>query len=751
MKKSTLTSILFAVALLAACTTDESKGVLSGGHPVEVNLSFALAEAEYPQVTVSSASANVTQSVGTSISGKASVSNKISESADASPLQLSYTAPTSTAMLEASMGANGLSNAVGLRSGTALSNVWVLQFDSTGTTGAGTGTCVAAKYIGTVTTGDNLNPTLLTGTGQVIYVIANGPAAGAITTGTYTLSTFQSSAYFSGSITGDDNVPYVGRIEGGTTIEENGEVTASGAVPTITLTRIAAKISLNLSFAVTDYTVLSVKLYNKPTYLYYLNGASTSPFPTGSTTTITTLDGTTANVVPGTPASGTYVWYTGENKRGTNATIADPYDKYSANAPDDFCSYIVITAANSVNTTKQYSYTLYLGENGTSDFNVKRNWDYTLDVSISGNESTQDAFVATDNRIAPVAANCYIVTPSTSISLPVGVKGNGGDVAGTGLSISNDLSTASLGVLWQTASGLVTAGTINTTTKMATITASATPGNAVIALYSGAEQTGTILWSWHIWVTDYNPFSSAANTTYTITNTASASYTFMDRNLGATTATAGDVGVKGLLYQWGRKDPFPGSTTLDGTGEPTLYGAKTVVTKTPVAASNNLANSILNPATFYYGINNANTGYDWYTNVNDRSSQNDTLWGGASTSAPTDKTIFDPCPAGWRVAAWRGGASPWSAIGANGVATSNVGSFANFGVTWSVISAGFWPAAGYRYSSGGALYYVGSYGYYWSASPYSSYGYSLYFGSNYVNPSNSSNRAYGFAVRCVQE
>jgi len=206
----------------------------------------------------------------------------------------------------------------------------------------------------------------------------------------------------------------------------------------------------------------------------------------------------------------------------------------------------------------------------------------------------------------------------------------------------------------------------------------------------------------------------------------------MDRNLGAAgTAYSNDNNI--LHYQWGRKDPFPAAGVYDASG------ASASVDITTYTAAQALSVSVQHP--FAFILSSA----DWNT------SPNDTLWGGASTSAPTDKTIFDPCPAGWRVAAWRGGASPWSAIGANGVATSNVGSFANFGVTWSVISAGFWPAAGYRYSSGGALYYVGSYGYYWSASPYSSYGYSLYFGSNYVNPSNSSNRAYGFAVRCVQE
>ena len=61
----------------------------------------------------------------------------------------------------------------------------------------------------------------------------------------------------------------------------------------------------------------------------------------------------------------------------------------------------------------------------------------------------------------------------------------------------------------------------------------------------------------------------------------------------------------------------------------------------------------------------------------------------------------------------------------------------------------FFPAAGLRYGTG--LYSHGSYGYYWSSSLYSqTYGYSLYFYSEGINPTVTNDRFYGFSVRAVQ-
>jgi hypothetical protein len=58
------------------------------------------------------------------------------------------------------------------------------------------------------------------------------------------------------------------------------------------------------------------------------------------------------------------------------------------------------------------------------------------------------------------------------------------------------------------------------------------------------------------------------------------------------------------------------------------------------------------------------------------------------------------------------------------------------------------PAAGYRSSNDGSLYYRGSNGYYWSSSAQSSTGYyaDFYSGDRLVN---NAKRPHGHSVRCV--
>ncbi len=363
----------------------------------------------------------------------------------------------------------------------------------------------------------------------------------------------------------------------------------------------------------------------------------------------------------------------------------------------------------------------------------------------AGNQYTLNVTIKSSAPTVTSTANSYMIAPQASLIIPVNIKGNGGDVAGTGLATTH--TAASVGILWQTSSNLIALSDFSSSNQKVKITAGSSSGNAVIAAYDGPNATGNILWSWHIWVTDYNPDSSPVKNGNIYTYN---SRTWMDRNLGATTATPGNVNTLGLLYQWGRKDPFPGSTTLTGTEEPTLYGAVTAVTKTQVSASNNLPNSILYPATFYYGLYGSSIGYDWYTETNNHAYQNDALWGGASATTPTGKTIFDPCPAGWRVPAWSNNTSPWNGFSAS----SFTWSATNYGRTYISVDT-FYPAAGYRHCSSGAFIGVGTDGTCWSASSVSGTvqtGYNLYFNSSYVNPSNDfTSRADGFSVRCVRE
>jgi uncharacterized protein (TIGR02145 family) len=329
-------------------------------------------------------------------------------------------------------------------------------------------------------------------------------------------------------------------------------------------------------------------------------------------------------------------------------------------------------------------------------------------------------------------ANCYIIAPSASKTINVGVMGNGGSVASTGLSTS--LSPSTVAVLWQTSSGLVTVGTYNSTSKTVTLTASSSSGNAVVAAY---DASSNILWSWHIWVTSYDPNTPSNGTTYTYSN-GTTSNVWMDRNLGATSVAVADVNTLGLLYQWGRKDPFVNADAYSGSTT-ALSVTGTAITKTSGATT--LANSILHPTYYYY---TSTSPYDW------NSSPNTDLWGGAAYGAA--KTIFDPCPTGWRVPSFyktSSSVSPFYGLAFYATAATY---WSTNGYQWTTTPGiGFWPAAGYRNSSSGSLLVVGSYGDYWSASPYSNYGYYQTFLSGSQFPASYGRRAYGYSVRCVQE
>ena len=143
----------------------------------------------------------------------------------------------------------------------------------------------------------------------------------------------------------------------------------------------------------------------------------------------------------------------------------------------------------------------------------------------------------------------------------------------------------------------------------------------------------------------------------------------MDRNLGATKTyytvpASGDNTADqafGMFYQWGRKDPFPrplGSTfdpvTQRGTLVP-IYGPagnvlpeddpggyrKVDITTDGVASGNiSLAYAVAHPLSF---LCQAVEYPDWYTP--NREHQNDDLWGDG-----TAKSVYDPCPEGWRIA-----------------------------------------------------------------------------------------------------
>ena len=335
------------------------------------------------------------------------------------------------------------------------------------------------------------------------------------------------------------------------------------------------------------------------------------------------------------------------------------------------------------------------------------------------------------NLSAAATANCYIVSQSGSYCLLVAKGNQPSNLLGLTEYASvlwesfGTSTTPSVGDLIKSVSykdGYITFQTADTFKE----------GNAVIA---AKDASGNILWSWHIWLTDQPEGQEYYNNAGIM----------MDRNLGATSVTPGDAGAFGLLYQWGRKDPFLGVSLIS----PRIV-AKSTITWPPEVSTNSrngtIAFATANPTTF---ITNNNSNSDWY--YTGSSSTDNARW----TTSESAKSIYDPCPAGWRVPDG----------GSNGVWSKALGSGSSFVYTYNSshegmnfsgkfgsASAIWYPASGYRGGSANGLNGVGIVGYCWSASPNSYYAYYLGFDDDgNVNPSYYSSRAHGLSVRCLQE
>ena len=212
-------------------------------------------------------------------------------------------------------------------------------------------------------------------------------------------------------------------------------------------------------------------------------------------------------------------------------------------------------------------------------------------------------------------------------------------------------------------------------------------GNAVVAF----KVDGTIYWSWHIWVTD-NPANGVTYNHGTETDIMGnlVPIQYMDRNLGSTSNSfLGDQWQKtgGLMYEWGRKDPFPPLVYKDSnfyeiSGEVGVLKHKQIdpANTIPVEVrpfneiEKNIQYSVKNPLTY---LINTDSGGNWFSNSRYKIagvSPNYMTWdlwsdnakGGNSNGNSSSTTLknesrsyelkseLDPCPNGWRVPSYMG-------------------------------------------------------------------------------------------------
>lgn len=292
----------------------------------------------------------------------------------------------------------------------ALKNLWVLQFD--GATDASK--LLFCEYYdasmigGDATNGYSLSVALYETSGDTkIYFVANvGPdrfqkfsAGDGVPDSDVTLGSFEASTLAFASeaaVSADGVLPMIGSYKGSSVI-------ASG---TVQMKRLVAKIDFTFDIQITaageKFTPSRVSLRSAASCTRFLEHT----LPTG-TTGLYPDAASSDNFInyPAVSVSGpvsketpfTYTWYVPENLRGVVAGL-EPSDKGPENAPAGSTFIEIGGDYQRGSALTDVTYTIYLGENASTDFNVVRNYHYTVSSTIKGLNS-RDLRVVVDRGV----------------------------------------------------------------------------------------------------------------------------------------------------------------------------------------------------------------------------------------------------------------------------------------------------------------------------------------------------------------
>ena len=300
------------------------------------------------------------------------------------------------------------------------------------------------------------------------------------------------------------------------------------------------------------------------------------------------------------------------------------------------------------------------------------------------------------------------------------------------------------------------------------------------------------LWSWHLWFAPKNALDKI-----TVTNKQGNKYDFTNEALGwkptawkgtsystprtvkvKVEQTQGNNGVKQYavititqkpattsrtgyttLYQWGRKDAFPGTTATLAVNTINWNAGSEMYMQTILQNPQNYFT-----AGYKGNVLDAATGFaKYYTFYNLWSMNNTSAYAENQANSQTVvKTIYDPSPVGFSVPA-NDAFTGFTENGLNGGrmnvdGTDNAQTFNNnfghnFWTNSSKTETIFFPAAGFREAGNGStLSNYSKFGDYWTATPNDNHnGNVMGFDVNSVHPLYRNIRAFGFAVRPAAE
>jgi hypothetical protein len=340
-------------------------------------------------------------------------------------------------------------------------------------------------------------------------------------------------------------------------------------------------------------------------------------------------------------------------------SVTTNYKQWNVSCDQTWCTvtheqgrFVVVAPANNSETAMPMATITVTANNGYETLATK---------TITVNQAAKEPVVVNAVDLsANGTSNSYIITASGDYSFDATTVGNGavGVVDAAFHTTDAKIAPVSAGLVWQSywdatnSKGLISNVALNEdgTKVVFTIPNPIVYGNALVAVYDAA---GAILWSWHIWIPDYEIKSIHSKSGYEV----------MNINIGAVTNEPGDARSYGLLYQWGRKDPLTSSPTPTGdantVGYPIYDGQGNQLTigysSWSDTQSNTLPYSIQNPTICLSNYSQYSSSRDWLK----AGTSIDALWGnpeGNYRDTETNtypnkgvKTIYDPCPVGWRV------------------------------------------------------------------------------------------------------
>lgn len=506
-----------------------------------------------------------------------------------------------------------------------------------------------------------------------------------------------------------------------------------------------AKLTMTFTNTVNEAEVVNVRMRNIPNKVGLAQNALNLAGITKAISSVSYIDYDIENVSVKKNGSYSDAWYIPQNMQGT---VSGARLKGNANKPPTNATYMEFDVKSKVFTTPMASsYKIYpgireanvSGYEGMADFNVKSGVIYEMTTQITtdgitgsvGNGFVADAKNAVAKVVLPKGSNCYMIHPigdrittgnGTIYELPIDrVNEYWQGVRNSSVpdNVIKDDTQWEVEVIWQDLNKRIIYFTDNhgdaslnkysgqgkypfyfKLVNKTTDPQSQNYGNIVVGLK--LKNSSTYLWSWHLWVTDYNPDAAPSHATAKSLNSNLANnmyaqnghdynaidlqggnylgYDFsktkwgnvqhfhslysgywtsrssslwdtgmyadkwiMDRNLGAQVTTNIDAESPllgyGMYYQYGRKDPFSYNYTYNIDGSQ-RSGYATIGAQWAKASSGTIDKGIQYPNTFYTASGKWASDATTYSWY---SPLDDPL----SPSTVGDKTMFDPCPPGW--------------------------------------------------------------------------------------------------------